>query len=216
MNPIHPEDSRPSPDAASLLFTEGDARRDGFRALVFDFDGTLADTMPLHWRAWQGVLRRHGLSFSEERFYAWGGVPARDIIRRLAEEQGLSVDASAVAKEKAEAYLELLAEVRPIEPVLAIARAHRGRLPMAIATGGRRWVVERVLTHLGIGDWFKALVCSEDVRRQKPAPDLFLEAARRLGVEPAACCGFEDTELGLAAIRAAGMRAVDVRRLRGV
>lgn len=203
-------------DPATLVFPDGDARRDGHEALIFDFDGTLADTMPLHWRAWQQVLPRHGLQFSEDRFYTWGGVPARDIIRRLAEQQGRIVDPLKIAAEKAAAYLELLSEVQPIEPVLTIARRHRGRLPMAIATGGTRWVIDRVLERLGIGGWFQTLVCSEDVPRQKPAPDLFLEAARRLGVRPEACCGFEDTELGLAAIRAAGMRAIDVRKLREV
>jgi beta-phosphoglucomutase-like phosphatase (HAD superfamily) len=98
-----------------------------------------------------------------------------------------------------------------VEPVLEIARRHRGILPMAIATGGSRPGIPTVLRHLGIYDWFGAIVTSEDVVRQKPAPDIFLEAARQLGVDPSQCRGFEDTDLGMESIRAAGMEAIDVR-----
>lgn len=183
------------------------------RALIFDCDGTLADTMPLHWRAWRQISARHRFEFSEQRFYALGGVPSRDILAMLREEQRLNMDPLAVAKEKEAAYLELLAEVGPVSEVLAIAREHEGRLPMAVASGGSRFAIETVLAHLGIRQLFAAVVTSEDVARQKPAPDIFLEAARRLGVSPEFCRAYEDTELGLQAIRAAGMDAVDVRRL---
>jgi beta-phosphoglucomutase family hydrolase len=183
------------------------------QALIFDCDGTLADSMPLHWRAWETVQRRHGFHFSEERFYALGGVPSRDILRRLKQEQGLALDPLAVAKEKEQAYLEVLAHVAPIETVVRIAREHHGRLPLAVASGGTHRVIEKVLEHLGIRHLFHTIVTSEDVVNQKPAPDIFLEAARRLGVPPAACRAYEDTDLGMQAIRAAGMEAVDVRQL---
>jgi len=183
------------------------------RALIFDCDGTLADSMPLHWEAWQVILQRHGLQFSEQRFYALGGVPSRDILRELCREQGIPIDPLAIAREKEAAYLERLPRIRPIEPVIAIARAHRGQLPLAVASGGSRHIIERVLRHLGIREWFEVVVTNEDVTRQKPAPDIFLEAARRLGVPPAQCRAYEDTELGLESIRAAGMEAVDVRPL---
>src|SRR5215831_18789149 len=182
-------------------------------ALIFDFDGTLANTMPLHWRAWQIVTTRHGLHLPEERFYALGGVPSREILRMLAAEQGVKIDHLAVALEKEEAYLPLIPQVEPVHTVTAIARENFGRLPMAIASGGTHRIVEQVLEHLGMRKLFKAIVTSEDVAHQKPAPDIFLEAARRLGVPPASCRAYEDTDLGLTAIRAAGMEAVDVRRL---
>jgi HAD superfamily hydrolase (TIGR01509 family) len=183
------------------------------QALIFDCDGTLADTMPLHWKAWQTVTQRHGIHFTEDRFYTLGGVPSRDILQTLRQEQGLSIDPLAVAKEKENAYLQWLSQVGPIEAVAAIARDHAGKVPMAVASGGTRRVIEQVLIHVGLRELFAAVVTSEDVVNQKPAPDIFVEAARRLGVLPQFCRAYEDTDLGLQAIRAAGMEAVDVRVL---
>jgi beta-phosphoglucomutase family hydrolase len=183
------------------------------RGIIFDCDGTLADTMPLHWKAWQTVAARYRLKFSEERFYALGGVPSRDILDLLGQEQGIAIDALAVAKEKENEYLNFLAHVGPVEVVVDVARQHAGKMPMAVASGGNKPVIEKVLRHLGIRSLFQAVVTSEDVRRQKPAPDIFLEAARRIGVEPISCRAYEDTDLGLQAILAAGMEAVDVRAL---
>jgi beta-phosphoglucomutase-like phosphatase (HAD superfamily) len=183
------------------------------KALIFDCDGTLADSMPLHWKAWQAVLQRHKILFSEERFYSLGGVPSRDILRMLAHEQGINLDHLQAAKEKESEYLPFIQQVQPIQMVVGIAREHVGRLPMAVASGGTRNVIEKVLAHLGIRHFFSAVVTSEDVTRQKPAPDIFLEAARQMNVAPEWCRAYEDTDLGLDAIRAAGMQAVDVREL---
>ena len=181
------------------------------KGLIFDCDGTLANTMPLHWRAWQLITQRHNLHFPEDRFYALGGVPSRDILKMLAQEQGRSFDHIAVAQEKEEAYLPLMAEVEPIHAVVEIAKEHHGKIPMAVASGGTQKIICDVLEHLKIRHLFGAVVTSEMVKHQKPAPDIFLEAARRIGVDPKQCRAYEDTELGLQAIRAAGMEAVDVR-----
>jgi beta-phosphoglucomutase family hydrolase len=186
------------------------------KALIFDCDGTLADTMPLHWRAWQVVTKRYGLNFPEERFYELGGVPSRDILKMLSEEQGRALDPIAASKEKEAVYLPLMNQVQEVRVVANIAREHYGVIPMAVASGGIREHINEVLTHLGLRHLFQAVVTSEDVKRQKPAPDIFLEAARRLGVDARFCRGYEDTDLGLQAIRAAGMDAVDVRPLRAV
>ena len=184
------------------------------KGLVFDCDGTLADTMPLHWRAWQMITQRHNLHFPIDRFYSLGGVPSRDILKMLAEEQGRSLDHIAVAHEKEEAYLPLMSEVGPIHEVVEIARANFRKIPLAVASGGTQKIICDVLEHLKIRHLFAAVVTSEMVKKQKPAPDIFLEAARRIGVEPSFCRAYEDTELGLQAIQSAGMDAVDVRKLR--
>jgi HAD superfamily hydrolase (TIGR01509 family) len=184
--------------------TDGDA-------LIFDCDGTLADTMPAHYRAWLEVLRPHGVPFPETRFYALGGTPTIEISRILVTESGLSLDYRALAQQKEDAFVARVGEVTAIEKVVEVARAHRGRSAMAVASGGRRAVVELTLRHLGIAEWFGVVVAAEDTTRHKPEPDVFLEAARRLGVPPVRCTVYEDTDLGIEAARRAGMRAVDVR-----
>jgi beta-phosphoglucomutase family hydrolase len=185
------------------------------RALIFDCDGTLADTMPLHVEAWQRIARRHEFHFPRERCYALGGIPTRDILKIIREEQGLSLDPLAVALEKEAEFMPMIPEVQPVHCIMTIAREHLGKVPMAVASGGMHRIIDRVLEHLGILQWFQTVVTSEDVVHQKPAPDIFLEAARRLGVAPHLCRAFEDSDIGLQAIRAAGMEAVDVRTLVG-
>lgn len=184
------------------------------KGLIFDCDGTLADTMPLHWRAWQVIAAKYNLKFPIDRFYSLGGVPSPEILKMLAAEQGLTLDYVAAGHEKENAYLPYLSRVEPVHAVVEIARANYGKIPMAVASGGTQPIITQVLEHLKIRHLFKAVVTSEMVRRQKPAPDIFLEAARRIGVEPTFCRAYEDTDLGLQAIRSAGMEAVDVRELR--
>jgi beta-phosphoglucomutase-like phosphatase (HAD superfamily) len=169
--------------------------------------------MPLHWRAWQVITTRHKLHLPEARFYELGGVPSRDILKMLSQEQGIPLDHLAVAREKESEYLPLVAQIEPIKVVVAIVRENHGKVPLAVASGGTHKIIELVLGHLGICEFFDAIVTSEDVANQKPAPDIFLAAARRIGVPPQLCRAYEDTDLGMQAIRAAGMEAVDVREL---
>ena len=184
----------------------------GTTGLIFDCDGTLADTMPAHYKAWTAMLGRFGIPFPEPRFYAMGGMPTASIIRVLAGEVGVAVtDVPAMVLEKEAYFLTHLEAITPIEPVLAIARANRGKLPLAVASGGYRDTITRTLDQLTIRDWFNAMVTAEDTPRHKPDPDVFLEAARRLGAEATKCVVFEDTDIGLEAARRAGMLGVDVR-----
>ena len=184
----------------------------GIAGLIFDCDGTLADTMPAHYRAWTEMLAPYGIAFPEARFYAMGGMPTSQIIRVLARDAGVEVtDVEAMVHEKERQFLRHLDGVAPIVPVVAVAAAHRGRLPMAVASGGYRDIVGSTLDRLQLRGWFGAMVTAEDTTRHKPDPDVFLEAARRLNVTASACAVFEDTELGLEAARRAGMLAVDVR-----
>jgi beta-phosphoglucomutase family hydrolase len=183
------------------------------QALIFDCDGTLADTMPAHYQAWLEILRPHGIDFPEDRFYAMGGMPTDKIVVELCGEASKRLDVNALVRDKALAFERRIDEVKPIAKVVEVARTHRGQLPMAVASGGQRRMVERTLAKIGVLDWFPVVVTAEDTHRHKPEPDVFLEAARRLGVEPAACTVYEDTDLGLEAARRAGMRSVDVRRM---
>ena len=155
-------------------------------------------------------MRPHGIDFPEDRFYAMGGMPTDKIVVELCGEAGGVVDVAALVRDKALAFERKIGEVRPIEKVVEVARAQRGKGPMAVASGGQRRMVEKTLAQVGVLDWFPVVVTAEDTRQHKPEPDVFLEAARRLGVEPAACTVYEDTDLGLEAARRAGMRWVDV------
>jgi HAD superfamily hydrolase (TIGR01509 family) len=183
-----------------MKIPEGD-----FAAYIFDCDGTLADTMPLHYKAWCSVLREYEADFPEALFYELGGMPTEKIVELLNDRHGYSMPPAETAHEKEQRFLAMLTEIEPIEPVVAIVREISGRLPMAVASGGHRHVVTRTLKGLGLFDKFDAIVCSEDYARGKPFPDPFLVAAQRLGVEPAKCLVFEDTLIGEEAARAAGM-----------
>jgi len=181
------------------------------QALIFDCDGTLADTMPIHFVVWRDTMSRHGIDFSEDRFYELGGVPTERIIQLLSEEQGVSVSVEIASAEKEAAFLKHLGGVKAVESILSIARDHRGKLPMAVGSGSCRSVLLDTLSHLKILDWFEAIVSADDTELHKPAPDVFLRAAELLEVDPKFCRVYEDTDIGLEAARRAGMQAFDVR-----
>lgn len=182
-----------------------------YAALIFDCDGTLTDSMAAHFVAWKQTMDRHGIVFSEDRFYSLAGMPTQNIIELLSREQGVDVDAVVVAHEKESAFVENISLLVPVAPVLEVARYFRGRLPIAVASGGHREIIDQQLRQIGCGDWFDATVTAEDTVRHKPEPDVFLKAAELMNVPAHQCLVYEDASLGLEAARAAGMDAIDVR-----
>jgi HAD superfamily hydrolase (TIGR01509 family) len=180
-------------------------------ALLFDCDGTLADTMPAHYRAWLHVTEAHGLAFDEDRFYSMGGRPTRDIVATLAREVGIEIDLDHAVHMKETSFLAQLAHVEAIDPVVDVVLRSKGRIPLAVVTGGFRNVCLQILEHVGLADCFDTIVASEDTAKHKPDPEPFLEAARRLGARPERCVVWEDSDLGIAAARAGGMEWIDVR-----
>ncbi|MCU0713446.1 MAG: HAD family phosphatase [Pirellula sp.] len=184
---------------------------DSARGIIFDCDGTLVDSMPIHFLAWYKTMQKYGMELPEDRFYALGGMPSHRIIEMLAAEQSVAVDAIHAAHEKEQAFLDLIHLLKPIEPVMAVAREHRGRKPIAVASGGFRRIINHQLELVQCIHWFDAIVTAEDTQRHKPEPDVFLEAARRLGVEATECIVFEDADLGVEAAKRAGMKCIDVR-----
>jgi beta-phosphoglucomutase family hydrolase len=181
-----------------------------FRAYLFDCDGTIVDSMPLHYVAWKDALGEWNCEFEEELFYSWGGRPVTDIISSLNEMQGLQMPVDELAKRKETLYHEQLPQLKAIPEVVEHIEAQHGRIPFAVVSGSRRSSVVKSLTVLNLLDRFETLVCAEDYKKGKPAPDAFLLAAERLGVAPADCLVFEDTEMGIAAATAAGMASVKV------
>ncbi len=179
-----------------------------FAAYIFDCDGTLADTMPTHYRAWQTALGAHAQNFPEAMFYELGGTPTARIVEILNERHGFHLHVADTVAHKEAIFLELSPQIAAIEPVVALAKQYHGVKPLAVASGGYRRIVMNTLRAIGIADLFDAIVCSEDYQRGKPSPDPFLEAALRLDVAPEQCLVFEDTATGIAAADAAGMRWV--------
>ena len=184
-----------------------------FRAYLFDCDGTLADSMPLHYIAWKKALAEWNCDYPEKLFYSWGGKPVRKIIADLNEMHGLHMPVDELAARKEALYLAQLPQLKAIPPVLEQVLAQYGRIPLAVVSGSRRDSVVGSLTALSLLDKFDTLVCAEDYTHGKPAPDAFLLAAERLTVEPSACLVFEDTDLGIDAATAAGMASVRVPQI---
>ena len=184
----------------------------GFDAVIFDCDGTLVDSMPAHFEAWCEALALYGAGgvFKEDVFFAMGGRPTLDIVVELNDEYDLRLDPAAEALAKREFFLKRLDLVTLIEEVAAFAEGLRGKVPMAIATGGSRFVIEKTLKIVGVADWFDEVVTADDVIHGKPAPDIFLKAAELLGVAPSKCLALEDAPAGIIAAQNAGMQVIAI------
>ena len=189
------------------------AKTQPHQAIIFDCDGTLADTMPAHYVAWNQTLSPHGINFTKERFYQLGGTPTVTIIEMLAAEANIQLNAQDLALEKEHAFHKNLHQVGPINPVVEVAKAYHGKMPLAVATGSERWSAQKILEHLEIIHLFDHLVCADDVTNPKPAPDIYLQAANLINTPPHLCLVYEDTDLGIQGATAAGMACIDVRPL---
>jgi HAD superfamily hydrolase (TIGR01509 family) len=181
-----------------------------FKAYLFDCDGTIADSMPLHYVAWNRALSEWNCEFSQDLFYAWGGMPVSGIITALNERHGLSMPVEDVSKRKEEFYLEILPQLKAVPEVLEHIELSHGRIPLAVVSGSTRDSVTASLDSLKLLDRFDTLVCAGDYQRSKPDPEAFLIAAARLGMAPGSCLVFEDTDMGIQAATAAGMASVKV------
>ena len=181
-----------------------------FKAYLFDCDGTIADSMPLHFVAWSKALGEWACAFSEEQFYAWGGRPVDEIVRALNEAQSLQMPVTEVMNRKEAFYREMLHELQGVPEVLEHIERSYGKIPFAVVSGSPRDSVEASLEVLGIRDRFEVLVCQGEYANGKPHPEPFLKAAALLGIAPEDCLVFEDADPGIAAAQAAGMQWVKV------
>jgi HAD superfamily hydrolase (TIGR01509 family) len=181
-----------------------------FRAYLFDCDGTVVDSMPLHYMAWTKALLPWGATFDEKLFYQWGGKPPLEIVADLNKMQGLHMPVAEVAEQKENFYFELVPQIKPVPEVLEVIEAEHGRIPFAVVSGSTRESVIKSLTAVHLLECFKILVGSDDYTRGKPAPDAYLTASVRMGIAPKDCLVFEDTAMGIESATAAGMASVRV------
>jgi HAD superfamily hydrolase (TIGR01509 family) len=181
-----------------------------FAAYLFDCDGTIVDSMPLHYLAWRDALAEWSCPFPEERHYRMGGMPIVEIIQTLAAEHDLRMPAEVVATRKEAFYYEHLPMLKAVPEVLEHIEAQHGRIPFAVVSGSTRESVEASLRATNLLEKFPTLVCAGDYTRSKPDPEPFLMAAARLGIAAEKCLVFEDTQMGIDAAQAAGMAWVRV------
>lgn len=175
------------------------------KALIFDLDGTIADTMPVHFMAYKSILREYGIDFTPEIFATLAGIPAVGTIRKLNEMYGTTMDPEDIGHFKEREYEKIMHKMKPVAPVVQLVKQYHGKMPMAVGTGGYRRLAWKSLEILGLKDYFEILVASEDVELPKPHPETFLKCAQLMGVDPVHCQVFEDGALGIQAAEAAGM-----------
>lgn len=183
-----------------------------YKALIFDLDGTLADTMPVHYKACQIVCNKYGFDFPEDFFYAEAGKPTLAVFELLMKKLGKDLDGSLLGIEKETVFLSLIQEVKPLDLIAEIAVFNKGKVPMAIGSGGQRRSVDLTLEAIGMANYFDVIVSCDDVKKFKPNPETFIKAATQMNVAPKDCLVFEDGDLGIDAARDGGMMVVDVRQ----
>jgi beta-phosphoglucomutase family hydrolase len=181
-----------------------------FEAYLFDCDGTIADSMPVHYMAWKKALAEWNCTFDEQLFYTLGGTPVAEIVSLLNKKQGLNMPVESVSYRKENLYMELLPQLKAVPEVVEHIDAQHGRIPFAVVSGSTRESVTASLDSLNLFDRFDTMVCAGDYKKSKPDPECFLLAASKLGVAPESCLVFEDTDMGIQAARAAGMASVKI------
>jgi len=181
------------------------------KGLIFDIDGTICDTMPVHYIAWRETAAEQGIEFTTELFLEVTGIPALQTSEYLKDKFKGEFDVIEFTRLKEERFEQNMHKAKPIEPVIKIIRENKGKLPMACGTGGSQYLAWKTLEIAGVKDCFEYVVAAEDVINHKPFPDTFLKAAELIGIQPSDCEVFEDGELGLQAATSAGMMCVDVK-----
>jgi beta-phosphoglucomutase-like phosphatase (HAD superfamily) len=186
---------------------------ESYAGLIFDCDGTLVDTAPVHFYAVNEALRSLGLEMPEEWYFARTGLTPVALFADFEELTGVKIDTYDLSRRYTPIFIGNLHRAEEIAVVADVARANHGKIPMAVGSNGHLENVRATLRATGLLPLFDDVVSADEVEHGKPAPDVYLEAARRIGVVPAECIVFEDTDEGLEAAHRAGMRSRDIREV---
>ncbi len=181
------------------------------RALIFDLDGTLSNSLPVHMATWNKVGEVYGFKFDPQIMVEMTGRATIEFAHRIVEQYNLSVDPEEIVKLKQQSFRDSAQLLEPVREIISVVKKYYGRLPMAVGTGASRKSTEVQLNELGIAKYFNVIVTANDVTRHKPNPDTFLKCAELMGVTPEKCQVFEDGDLGIEAAKKAGMMVTDVR-----
>lgn len=181
------------------------------RALIFDLDGTLSNSLPVHIATWNKIGDLYGFKFDPQILLELTGRPTIEFAKRIVEQYRLDVQPEEIVKLKQQSFWDSSQLLKPVEEIIAVVKAYHNKLPMSVGTGASRRSAEVQLKALDIARYFDFIVSAEDVTNHKPEPDTFLECARLMKVEPANCQVYEDGELGISAAKKAGMIVTDVR-----
>lgn len=181
------------------------------RALIFDLDGTLSDSLPVHIASWHAICSTLKCTFDERIIVEMTGAPTIKIAERIKREQGLDIDAAELVRMKQYEFRKNINLIKAHEAVISLMKQSHGKIPMAVGTGSSRISAMLQLKELGIDQLFDFIVTADDIERHKPEPDTFLKCAELMGVEPRFCQVFEDGMLGIQAAQKAGMLLTDVR-----
>jgi HAD superfamily hydrolase (TIGR01509 family) len=182
------------------------------RALIFDIDGTLVDSMPIHYKASQLICHSFGFDFPLDFFLAHAGTPTEEVFKLLISKLGLDLDGDVIGNLKDKKYLEIMHEAKPLKEVYEVALKYRNILPIALGTGANRAVAMQTLKAAGLEKEFDIIVTADDVKKGKPSPETFLLCAEKMGIEPRFCQVFEDADPGIQAAKIGGMMVTDIRK----
>jgi beta-phosphoglucomutase family hydrolase len=181
------------------------------KGLIFDLDGTIADTMPAHFLAWRNATKNYGIEFTIELFESLAGIPLYLTVEKLNQIFNKNIDPKELGNLKESMFLKTLSQTKIVEPVAKLIKDFHGKLPMSVGTGGQRHIAWQTLKAIGMKQYFDILVSSDDIDHPKPHPETFLKCASQMGVVPSKCQVFEDGILGIEAAHKAGMQVTDVK-----
>jgi beta-phosphoglucomutase-like phosphatase (HAD superfamily) len=181
------------------------------KALIFDLDGTLSDSLPVHIASWNAVCAKLNCTFDERILVEMTGAPTISFAERIKREQNLEIEAEELVVMKQREFWSNIGQIKPHDAVIGLMKSAHGKIPMAVGTGASRTSAMLQMNELGIGHLFDFIVTADDVDRHKPEPDTFLKCAELMQIEPEFCQVFEDGELGIQAAQTAGMMITDVR-----